>query len=413
MAMIRSSILRLVLAILLPMAQARAAACTVPAIPPIAHSDAPTNKQLVYLLDNTTYPDARCNDGTPAGYIFRPGSGLGTRRWVVNFTHYSFCESNEACAGRDNTLLSTKAFKSGVSAGPAMTAMLSPDPDDNPDFYDANTVLVIYCSSDIFTGDKTPTKTPFDKSDAAETWYFQGRAIAVAVVQDLLARQGMSDATELLFTGDSSGAFGLLLNVNDLLPLLPSGIRTVVAPDGGFLQDFGAYDVNDPDTDYVSPARPTPIETVMATGHDFWGGRGDRLCDAAAHTSLEHTQCYITGLVMQGGYIPPPVLAVNALDDLFQLNTDGMPSKGPAAGSPEAIYSTAFARSMTNLLLGSGASNAAFSPYAFEHQFFTSTTIFQQRFKFLGPMEVSARQALGAWYLDPCQGEKLIGASLQ
>jgi hypothetical protein len=411
--MIKLCMMRLVLAISLPVAQAQAAACTVPTIPPITHSDAPTNKQLVYLLDNTTYPDARCNDGTPAGYIFRPGTGLGTRRWVVNLTHYSYCESNESCDGRPDSLLSTKAYMPGVSSGPALTGMLSADPAVNPDFYDANTVLVMYCSSDIFTGDKAPTRTPFDKKNAAETWYFKGRAIAAAVVQDLLARQGMSDATQLLFTGDSSGAFGLLLNVNDLLPLVPSGIRTVVAPDGGFLQDLGAYDVNDPDTDYVSSARPTPVETLMATGEKFWGGRGDRRCDAAAGTPLEHTQCYITGLVMRAGYLPPPVLAVNALDDLFQLSVDGMTSAKPVAGSPEAIYATAFARGMTSLLLASGSANATFSPYAFEHQFFSSAATFQQRFKFLGPIEVSARQAVGAWYLDPCEGAKLIGASLQ
>jgi len=407
------SLWRTLFAAALPIAQADAAGCTVPAIPPITHSDAATNGQLVYLLDNTTYPDARCNDGTPGGYIFRPGTGLGTQRWVVNFTHYRFCETNADCAAHPNNLVSTKGLKSGISTGEALTGILSPDPTANPDFYDANAVQVLYCSSDIYTGDKAPVKTPFDKANAAETWYFKGRAIAEAALQDLLVRQGMSSATELMLTGDSSGAYGLFLDANDLLPLVPSGIRTVIAPDGGFLQDLGGYDPNAVATGYVSTARPTPIESLWGIGHAFWGGRGDRLCDAAAHTELAHARCYITGLVMAAGYVPAPVLVANALDDTAQLTDDGMSNKAPEPGSPEAIYATNFAQGMTNLLLASGPYTGSFSPYAFEHQIFTTAEIFNQKFKFLGPVEMNTRHAVEAWYLNPCEGEKLIGATLQ
>ncbi len=229
-------------------------------------------------------------------------------------------------------------------------------------------------------------------------------------MQDLLARQGMSSATELLLTGDLSGAYGRLPDANDLLP---PGIRTVIAADGGFLQDIGGYDANAIKTNYVIIAGAAPIAALWGTGRAFWGGRGDRIGDAAADKVLERARCYIARLVLRDGTIPPPVLVANAPDDTAQLTVDGMTSKDPAPGSPEAVYATVFARGMTDLLLASGLYTGTFSPDAFEHQLFGSAQIFNQPFEVLGPLEVSTHRAVGAWYLNPCAGEKWIGASRQ
>jgi len=399
----------MMLALILASRNALAAGCTVPAIHPLTHSGAPVEPQTVHLLDPALYPNALCNDGSPAGYIFRPGTGYATQRWVVALTHYNMCQTNETCAARAHDLTSTAGLVSGVSAGETLAGILSADPAVNPDFYDANAVLVLYCSSDYFTGDKAPSLTPFDRRNAAQTWYFRGHAIAAAVLTDLLAARGLANATQLLLSGDSAGGFGVVLNANDLLPLLPAGLRTIIAPDGGLLQDIGGFDPNAPAASYVSTARPTPIETIMEQGRQFWGGRGDRVCEQAAHTALEHARCYITADVITAGYVPPPVLAVEALDDTAQLAYDNMTDTYPAPGTPGAIYAKYFSTKMKSSALRLGRHNAAFSPAAFAHQLFTAARVFDEKFRFPGPTKITPQQAVGAWYLNPCAGPKWIG----
>src|SRR3990170_3449932 len=40
---------------------------------------------------------AVCNDGSPAVYYFRPGSGAGANRWVIFLVGGGFCFSVDSC----------------------------------------------------------------------------------------------------------------------------------------------------------------------------------------------------------------------------------------------------------------------------------------------------------------------------
>jgi Pectinacetylesterase len=395
---------------------ASAAACTVPPLPPITHAGPNGNAQLVYLLDPATYPEALCNDGTPAGYIFRPGSGDGVQRWVVELQGGGACEDNATCATRAENLVSTAGLISGVSPGGTLDGILSVDRTINPDFYDANAVRVLYCSSDFWTGNKRPSQVPFNRANAADTWYFQGRVIAEAVMEDL-GGKGFHNADQVLLTGDSAGGVGIILDANDVLKLAPASARTIVAGDAGFTLNIGAFDPNSPSTGYVSRAQPTPIETIIEQGHAFWGGRGDLACTSQAPTAAARLKCYNTAMVISQSFVAPPVFTAEALDDLAQLSDDGLPAGRPKTGTPAFGYATSFATAMTETLRQVGPNNAVYAPYAFIHEMFVGKQAGAEAFDtphmFPPRRTVTPQQAVGNWYLDPCAGTKRIGTTLE
>jgi len=399
-----------------PMQASGTGVCSVPPRPPITHAGPNDNAETVYLLDPARYPDALCNDGSPGGYIFRPGSGHGVRRWIVELQGGGECEDNATCATRGENLISTVGLISGVSRGGTPDGILSVDPAVNPNFYDANAVRVLYCSSDFWTGNRPPSQLPFDRADAAATWYFRGRAIAKAVLEDIGAK-GIRKANELLLTGDSAGGVGIILDANDLLPLAPRAARTLVTTDAGFTLDIGAFDPNSPSTGYVSTALPTPWEIILMQGHAFWGGRGDLPCTLQALTIEARVQCYNTAIVISEFFVAPPVFTAEALDDLAQLRIDGLPPGRPKMGMPAFGYSTSFALAMTAALQSVGPSNSVYAPYAFIHQMFTgkgtSAEAFNTPHMFPPHSIVTPQQAVGKWYLDPCAARKRIGTTLE
>ena len=404
------------LALALPVPASGAPACTVPARPPITHGGPNDNAQTVYLLDPAKYPDALCNDGSPAGYIFRRGSGRGVRRWIVELQGGGGCENNATCATRSENLISTARLISGVSPGGTLDGILSADRTVNPDFYDANAVRLLYCSSDFWTGDKRPTKVPFDRANASETWYFQGRAIAEAVLEDLAAKQ-LGNADEVLLTGDSAGGVGIILDANDVLPLMPRAARTIVATDAGFTLDIGAFDPNSPATGYVSPSLPTPLETLIRQGHAFWGGRGDLPCSLQAHTAEARLLCYNTAIVISEFFVAQPVFTAEALDDLAQLRDDRLPPGHPTRDTPAFGYATSFALAMTAALRQVGSHNSVYAPYEFIHEMFIGNSgngeAFDTPHIFPPRRQVTPQHAVGQWYLDPCAARKLVGTRLE
>jgi len=398
------------MATVLPATSASADGCAVPPVG-FSHSKGQANAQTVFLLNPDTYPQALCADGSPGGYILREGFGVAAKRLVMELQGGGFCADNGDCSKRPKSLISTKGLKSGRSHGTTLDGILSAENTVNPDFYDATVVRVLYCSSDFWTGDKAPSQLPFKRNNAAQTWYFRGRAIALAALTDLQSK-GFG-ASDVLLTGDSAGGVGIVLNANDLLPLLQAG-SSLVAVDAGYTLDIGAFDINSPQTQYVSMAKPTPIEQIIRAGHAFWGGRGDRICTADAATRAARDLCYNTAYVISEGYLPTQVGTAQALDDTTQLVYDGLPPGRPKQGTPEAVYAAAFATAMTASLLTVGQYNGVYAPYAFIHEMFTTGSKGLQAFdaphKFPGAGKVAPYQWVGPWYQNPCAGTKLIGA---
>lgn len=168
------------------------------------------------------YPNARCNDGSPAiMYVRAAANAAASSRWVIHMQAGGSCGSHRVCLERwcgigayDASKMSSR-FAPMVTRGNGLFARTAGNA-----FADFNHVYVYYCSSDFHLGrrgdvvltDETGTHPPF-------RLHFRGHDILEAVA-DALAKGVTSDdgveklpslggATQVLFSGSSAGSNGL------------------------------------------------------------------------------------------------------------------------------------------------------------------------------------------------------------
>ena len=145
-------------------------------------------------------PRAVCNDGSPALYYFSP-SAKGSSTWVVHLKGGGACVSAKQCAERNDSYVSstlTKPFYS-VVAGTILSDA------ESPFLGDANAVVVFYCSSDSWVGDR-------GASDETGGFHLRGARIVDAVFDDLFDARGLGAAGEetvVFFAGSSAGGRGV------------------------------------------------------------------------------------------------------------------------------------------------------------------------------------------------------------
>ena len=381
-------------------------ACTVPPISGLQHTEPQnTNKTVFHLLPTSLYPQALCNDGSPGGYIFRPGVGAGTSRWVIMLQEGGHCNDAHSCAARraydlandGPRLTGTGYLQAHPHDAKLPGGLTAPGANFNPDFYDANVAEIQYCSSDIYSGAVTGTP-PFNGNTIA-SWTFQGRAIVLATIADLIEKQNLASASQILMYGSSAGAVGVISDTSDIIPLLPVTSRNVFVADGGYTVDIPKFDPKAP-SPYLSKQRPTPGEGLFLKGRALWGGRGDLLCNAHAHTKLQRALCMNTSTLLQSPAWPTPPLIVQAQRDNVQLSLDGIPG-GRAVTPAMKTYSAYFASQMRGLLAGSNPFVSQYAPDLVLHTEMDSSGVFDKNRKFPGgPM--SPVKAVHQWYLDPC-----------
>uniref|UniRef100_A0A336MQJ2 CSON003232 protein n=1 Tax=Culicoides sonorensis TaxID=179676 RepID=A0A336MQJ2_CULSO len=160
----------------------------------------------VFLSNRTV----TCNDGSKAGFYLRKSQG--SRRWVVFFEGGWHCYSIESCKQRWmklRHLMTSDKWPATRNVG----GILSPSPTENPYWYNANHVIVPYCSSDSWSG----TKMKPDSNGHR----FMGSLIVKQVIDDLIPLGlGNYQGTELLMAGSSAGGLGVMLNLDNVKDFL-------------------------------------------------------------------------------------------------------------------------------------------------------------------------------------------------
>ncbi|KAL4648652.1 palmitoleoyl-protein carboxylesterase notum1a-like [Arapaima gigas] len=248
-----------------------------------------------------------CNDGTQAGYYLRESKG--SKRWLVFLEGGWYCFSKENCDSRYETMRrlmsSTKWPHSKAGTG-----ILSPQPEENPHWWNANMVFIPYCSSDVWSGASPKT----DQSDYA----FMGSLIIWEVVKELLT-QGLDTAKLLLLAGSSAGGTGVLLNVDrvaeQLRELGHTNIQVRGLSDSGWFLDNQQYRWTDC-SDTVSCA---PTEAIRR-GIRYWNGVVPEHC-RRAHEG-EEWNCFFGYKVYPT--LTSPVFVVQWLFDEAQLTVDNV-----------------------------------------------------------------------------------------
>jgi hypothetical protein len=372
-----------------------AAACTVSPVTITHDANFTEGSPQVVFVDNGASPSAICNDGTPAVYFLRPGFGSAASRWNIQLEGGSVCYDQATCAARDDGLLGSSQFRgdAGSIDDRLGSGILSADATQNPDFYDASTVLIHYCSSDYWSGHHAAVGA-FSKDDPS-TWSFLGRAVLQGVFADLTAKHGLGAASEILLSGTSAGALGAFLTANDIAGYVPAGARLVVLPDAGYYVDRPGFDASAPMG--VSAATPTPTEQIFAAGEQLWGATGEKSC-ASSHDAGDFT-CFEPELLVKSQAYPMPLFIRQSEADNIQLGDNGDTNPKTPAGLAYALYYA-------------GQQNAAQSqipsPYsvfgtADTHHVLTSDTNFTSpAYPFPDAGSLTVAQAVGQWYRDPC-----------
>lgn len=246
---------------------------------------------------DSRWANARCNDGTPASYQFRP-SPTGSKDWVVLLEGGGACDDlTSACSTRaishtTTSPLANRSWHEGDYHG-----VLSPNAAVNPEFYNANLVQIDYCSSDLWGGATTERKktsaTPnCVQGDPNCGWYFSGRYISRMAVQSLAYTTSFRDdgTHKIMFVGSSAGGFGLASAAESITSLLPNtraADRLRFVFDGSYIPDTWGNPVPT-----INNGPSITMAALASKNKTFWGALYETFCERDRKLQgLDPAQC--------------------------------------------------------------------------------------------------------------------------
>jgi len=357
--------------------------------------------QTIFLL--SAYPNAICNDGTPGAYYFRKSQD-GSTKWLFYLEGGQQCHDDTSCM-KNRTQFMIRTTSTGWTV-PSPGGILSPVQSDNPALWDANTVEVHSCSGDVWSGDKVAT-TAFMPGNADSGWYFEGRAIAVAAIMDLAARNqdtGFLSATDIVYSGSSGGALGVTYTLHDLKPHAPAGATARLAIDAGFSLQFDMFDHKAP-PDYTDPENP--YTEILTAGIPFWNGHGDKICAQRAVTLTDQITCYDTSALLASDSFSLPTFIAQSQLDTNQLSKHKW--GGPVyADTPHTTYATEWVNATMTALMATGPHRVVFAPQREMHTMFVGNGQFGNPEQFPG-YTLTPAGAFASWYAAPYTGGYMFG----
>merc|ERR1719401_213422 len=193
--------------------------------------------------------------GDQAGYYYRPGR---TNVWVVYLEGGGGCQSEKECDGWSQSQ-DTRGSSANWQPTYEGKQVQSPDPKENPVFYDAHHVWVPYC-----TGDNHIGQVSVIDSVSAEwgSYYFDGHLNLKAILADLQEQQpAMANMERMLLYGHSAGAKGVWHNCDFFANEMKQkfGAQVSCASSAGWFVPGFADDNDNPDGGVVTPF---PLWTV-------------------------------------------------------------------------------------------------------------------------------------------------------
>jgi len=344
---------------------------------------------LVMLTD----PKARCLDGTLGGfYALRSTTPRGATRYVIHLQGGGECDTKSACQNETkSTLGSSKYFPNTTYLGFLGRSL----PSENPDFYDANRVMIAYCSGDLWSGQ---VEVP-----SSATWglYFSGRFIVQATLKALEETYGLLNATDIVISGDSAGGIGTWHHL-DWLALQYPKARVVGSPFAGFY-----FTANTP---YNGPDHTASILANFSSeglqkAYLLWNSFVDQSCALA----LAKTPwlCLLSNNSFP--YVSSGAFVSEAQTDLVVLQYhDWVPAAPLLCNAPEKAYVTAWSLQMRTALAPlmdpSNGNNGVFNPACYIHtEFYPQSPVIRG---------VTYVTAFGNWYFKRTgpEGFKMMDA---
>jgi hypothetical protein len=363
-------------------------------------SEAPPGAMVLHMIPTAIYPDAVCNDGSPAGFYYGPGSGsddsgfaLAENRWLVFLQGGFWCWDEESCEERKgiypNLMTSTKWTPTKTLGG-----IFSPDASVSP-LSTANRVFVPYCSSDAWVG---------DAGDGVGGLQFRGQAIVRAVFAELRRVYKIGSGTggeELYFAGCSAGARGAI-SLIDSIPAMVPGVKVFGIFDSGLSLSLEPFRSSS-----LTPLTEQVQKVLVA--HNAFGALGSK-CRAALAT--EPWKCLVAEFRMP--FLERPHFISESQYDSFQLYWD-LGGKQPPYSLEEDAYGSEFRLAMRSALIAAASAGAGIhSSACFKHCLslsneFSSGVLVPGSgggitFSAAVAQWIAAGRGPGAVFIDNCQG---------
>ena len=314
-------------------------------------------------IDTNLYPEARCNDGSPAVMYIRPANANcamnpivnPSSKWLIFLDGGGGCRNSDACLLRrwcsgGSEVFSRAGKMSSLGAPPAIHgngiwSLAGPGGLVNH-FRGYNHVLVHYCSSDNWIGSSkhvglnTSTGTSFDIR-------FDGEAIVEAVIATLLSGNTAPDAvaamnfynttlpnlqaaTEVGLGGESAGSGGMRHHIDKLnFDRLQPAIADPEVLIWGVLDASLEPADDDPAIDWSDSYSPGDyshhlLSSVEPGVRSFWGANdsaldascldpvwaADHVLDGGIHPQV----CYDTNYTLRN-HITTPVFVRQDIND--------------------------------------------------------------------------------------------------
>ena len=329
-----------------------------------------------HVVRNAASRQAVCNDGSPAVYYFRAGKAAGLDNWVVFLGGGGFCFSVTSCKLREETMPDLMTSR-GKPATLVLQGLLSDAPAANPDFFNANHVVIPYCSSDLWSGDR-------EKGQATGGYEFRGRKILQSVVQDLRnsvqpGARSISSAKRILLGGTSAGGAGTMVNLDWMDAQFPAAdVRGL--NDGGWIPPIPSL-----------PGLPS-VGGLVENAVRLWNGKPDASCAVAQPDNL--STCYQSTVYP---YIHAPLMVQESQYDTWVLRILQVRYPyNPTEQFVADLFAAEVRRSLQPV-------RAAFSPKTQTHGLAPYT-----RFSSVKIDGVPLRRVLGNWFFDRPGAIKLV-----
>jgi hypothetical protein len=323
------------------------------------------------------FPDARCNDGTPGVFFFRPAATpAGAAKWVIQLQGGGACRTPDDCAARwcrigtnfgATQMTSDLAPANGIDGD----GILYRGPAQVSPFEDANHVLVRYCSSDNWAGRSGPlglnAAHPVTGNPISYSIDFHGADILDAVIAKLrqagvpglvytigggnVALSDLDAASRVVLAGASAGGAGVIHNGDRLQAELAANDLDGVL-DYRLLID-SIFGPNAEDLDWNPSTLCTQAvcdwSDIFLPMNIMFDRQGDTSCDAWHAANATEWMCDDTDHVIRHHVLAPMMVRMGLLDDLLSGN---LIASGAADGAGNPITLAGFASLVTAQLLG-------------------------------------------------------------
>uniref|UniRef100_A0AAY4CQ87 Uncharacterized protein n=1 Tax=Denticeps clupeoides TaxID=299321 RepID=A0AAY4CQ87_9TELE len=339
-----------------------------------AASTKPADEMKLHLLKNA---QVTCNDGTSAGGV--PGVCGCRANFSALFLGGWCCYNKESCDSRYKNIprLMSSADWPQTRKG---TGILSTQVEENPHWYNANTVFVPYCSSDVWSGTKAKPK---EKGKDTVEYAFLGSLIVREVVKDL-ALKGLKQAKVVMLAGTSAGGTGVLLNIEKVSSQLEqlgaeAQVRGLV-DSGWFLESKQQKAHECPDGVLCSPV------DALKKGLRLWNGNIPEKCKQQ-YKRGEEWQCFFGHKIYSS--LTSPLFVVQWLFDEEQLRVENIYIGGQTLSEQQWTYMQNLGKEIKNSLKDV---TAVFAPSCLSHTLITKSNWMDFQVK-----STSLSRALQCW----------------